>query len=97
MAGPERPPPPRGQGRLNRWGAGLQPLQLDTPIPWLYDFLLLLRRPGGSASLRAGWGLGPSALGCLPHSFPVPPLSHVLAVQWCIFLLPDVGHVPQGT
>lgn len=32
MAGPERPPPPRGQGRLNRWGAGLQPLQLDFPL-----------------------------------------------------------------
>lgn len=32
MPVPERPPPPRGRGRLNRREAGLQFLQLDFPL-----------------------------------------------------------------
>lgn len=46
-----------------------------------------------------GWlGARPNhLLGCLLFlSHGIPSLPHVLSVQWCIFLLPNMGCVPQG-
>ena len=60
---------------------------------WLYDSLRLLKQ----CLLEAWLGAQPiHFLGCVPLP-GVPSPSHVPAVQWCIFLLPDAGHMPRGT
>lgn len=77
---------------------GTTPCSPSPPL-WLYDFLLFLRTPGSSAPFRAGWGLGPSTSqgACLSPMVSLS-LSHVLGVQWCIFLPPRHGaHAPRDT